>query len=283
MIMIIAALGLIGVTADAVSPGAATLSDATRKAFQRYIEKVEAAATARGNGSQPFLWSDASKDRLQRLRGGATVIERSSGSGPVKVDGGLIHDWTGAVFIPGVTLAETLALVQDYAHHKDVYPEVIDSKLLSRDGDHFVIFLKLRKKKVIEVVLDTTHEAQYSRVDANRVRSWSRTTRVAEVDAAGTPQEREKPPGNERGFMWFLNSYWRFAERDGGVYVECQAVSLSRDIPMVLRLLPFVSGVINDLPRESLEGTLTSTRTALLAAVRKARESRRPHAHGARW
>jgi len=270
MIKILATLGLVGVTAAAVTPDGATLSDTTRKAFQRYIEKVEAAADAHGNGSQPFLWADGSKERLQRLRGGAVVIERSSGSKPAKVEGGLIHDWIGAVHIPGVTLAQTLALVQDYDRHKTIYPEVIDSKLKSREGDHFVIFLKLKKKKVIEVVLNTTHEVQYSRVDATRVRSWSRTTRVVEVDDAGTPHEREKPPGSESGFMWCLNSYWRFAERDGGVYVECRAVSLSRDLPLVLRLLPFVPGVINDLPRESLEGTLTATRDALLKARRAA-------------
>ncbi len=274
MMTMIAAIGLVGLTAGPVSAdAAATLSDATRKAFQQYIEKVEAAADARGKGSQSFLWADESKERLRRLDGGTVVIERSSGTRPVNVEGGLIHDWIGAVHIPGVTLAETLALVQDYAHHKNIYPEVIDSRLDSRNGDHFVIFLKLRKKKVIEVVLNTTHEAQYSRLDANRVRSWSRTTRIAEVDNAGTAQEREKPPGNERGFMWFLNSYWRFAERDGGVYIECQAVSLSRDIPFVLRWVPFVPGVINDLPRESLEGTLTATRTAVLAAAKKAREN----------
>jgi hypothetical protein len=71
--------------------------------------------------------------------------------------------------------------------------------------------------------------------------------------------------------MWALNSYWRFLERDGGVYVECQAVSLSRDIPWPLRLLPFVPGIIGDLPKESLEGTLTATRDALLKPATRAK------------
>jgi hypothetical protein len=265
---VIAAVALIGLSGPPRADVPPDLSPTTAQAFQRYVQGVEAAADARAKGARTFLWADDSSARLQRLRRGEVVTERAAGNKPVEVDGGLIHDWIGAVFIPGVTLDDTLALVQDYSRHKNIYPEVVDSEVVSRDGDHFVIFLRVKKKKVITAVLDTTHDAQFFRLDANRVHSRSRTTRIAEVENFGTPQERQLALGTGHGFMWFLNSYWRFAARDGGVYVECQAVSLSRGIPWGFGWL--IGPIVNDLPRESLEGTLTATRAALVKRTAQA-------------
>ena len=45
---------------------------------------------------------------------------------------------------------------EDYNRRKDIYkPEVIDSRLIGRNGDDFQIYMRLLKKKVITVVLDT--------------------------------------------------------------------------------------------------------------------------------
>ena len=79
------------------------------------------------------------------------------------VPNGLVHDWVGSVFIPGATLERTLAMVQDYDHHKDVYkPEVIDSRVISHTGNDFHIYLRLLKKKVITVVLNSEHDVKYT-------------------------------------------------------------------------------------------------------------------------
>ena len=87
------------------------------------------------------------------------------------------------------------------------------------------------------------------------------STRLAEVDDAGLPSEREKPIGHDGGYLWRLNMYWRFLERDGGTYVQCESVLLTRRIPSGLGWIvrPFVTS----LPRESLEFTLETTRRAL--------------------
>ena len=129
-----------------------------------------------------------------------------------------MHDWIGAVFIPRVKLAQVITFVQDYNHHKDFYgPEVVDARILSRNGEHFVIYMRLKKGKMgVEVVLNTEHDAQFSPLDQTRWHSRSRTTRIAELENPGTPKEREKPVGGDGGYMWSLNSYWRFVERDGG-------------------------------------------------------------------
>ena len=132
---------------------------------------------------------------------------------------------------------------------------------LSHNGDDFRIYLRLLKKKVVTLVLNTEFDVHYIQVDQTRWRSLSRSRRIAEVEKAGTPQERELPPGTGEGFLWRLNTYWRFLERDGGTWVECEAISLSRDVPAGLGWL--INPIVRSLPRQSLANTLRATRDAL--------------------
>lgn len=138
---------------------------------------------------------------------------------------------------------------------------MIGSKLLARNGNDFKIGLRLLKKKVITVVLNTEHDVDYHRVTDKRWYSRSYSTKIAEVDDAGKPGERELPPGRDHGFLWRLYSYWKFDERDGGVYVECRAISLTRDVPTGLGWI--VEPIIRGLPRDSVANTLRATRAAL--------------------
>jgi hypothetical protein len=238
---------------------AAELKPKTLDAFNQYIRRTE----DRLASSKTFLWADESPDRLRRARGGEVVVSPFLKKPETSVPDGLIHDWVGSVFILGANLEKTLALVEDYNHHKDIYqPEVIDSRTLLHQGNYFHIYMRLLKKKVITVVLDTEHDVNYTKVDDTKWRSVSRTTKIAEVENPGKPDEREKPPDTGEGFLWRLNSYWRFAERDGGVWVECEAISLTRDVPTGLGWL--IVPIIRNLPRESLENTLSATRRVLL-------------------
>jgi hypothetical protein len=233
------------------------LKQETLAAFAEHIRQAEA-------GSRGFLWSDASPERADQLRQGQTLAELWSGKAPIKVPDGLIHDWIAAIWAPGATVEKTIALIQNYDNHKNVYqPEVIDSKLISRHGSDFKIYMRLLKKKIITVVLDTDHDVHYSSPDPTRWCCDSYTTRIAEVEDAGKPTERVSPPDTGYGFLWRLNSYWRFQERDGGVIMECRAISLSRDVPRGLGWV--IDPIVRKLPRESLMATLESTRRGVLA------------------
>jgi len=238
------------------SAAAVTLKPATADAFREYISQAEKRLDQRA----PFLWADDTPQRATQVRQGQVAIEQIGGK-PLKVPDGLIHDWIGAVFVPNVTIAKAIASVQDYDHREAYRPEVMQSRILSHDGDHFRIFMRLLKKKVITVVLDTEHDIRYQKLDDSRWRSSSRTTKIAEVENPGKPDEREKPPGTGEGFLWNLNTYWRFQARDGGVWIECEAISLTRDVPTGLGWI--INPIIRDLPKESLLNTLVQTRDAL--------------------
>lgn len=143
---------------------------------------------------------------------------------------------------------------------------MIESKLISRNNNDFKVYLRLMKKKIITVVLDTEHEVHYCSLDRTRWFCRSYSTRIAEVKNAGSHEERVSPPDTGYGFLWRLYSYWRFQERDGGVVVECRAMSLTRDVPFWLRWA--IEPIIQRLPKESLINTLECTRQALYARTR---------------
>ena len=238
------------------------LKPETLEAFQVYVREAEAAMEPTLDGRAPFLWSDENADRARRVRKGEIPAQLWAGNAVVHIPGGLIHDWIGSVCIPHTTLAKTLAGVQDYDNHKNIYkPEVMDSRLLSHHGNDFTIFLRLLKKKIITVVMDTEHDVHYQRIAEDRWFLRSYTTRSCEVDDAGTPSEMIYPPDTGYGFLWRLYSYWKFMAENEGVIVECRAMSLSRDIPLGLGFI--VEPIIKNLPRESLINTLKATKQAL--------------------
>jgi hypothetical protein len=154
-------------------------------------------------------------------------------------------------------------VVQNYDRHFEYYkPEVVQSKLVEQDGENFKVHYRLRKKKVITIILDADYRVHRHSVDATHAYSNSVSTRIAQVEDAGGSGERELPPGKDGGFLWRLNSYWRYFDSGKGVYVQCEAVSLTRDIPAGLSWL--VGSFVESVPKESLEFTLNTTRSAVL-------------------
>jgi hypothetical protein len=238
------------------------LNPKTLEAFDAYIRNTETEMERSLQGSGSFLWSQQAPERAQVVDRGQVVAQFWSGEGPVKVPKGLIHDWIAAAFIPDSNIQEILAVIQNYDNHKNTYrPEVIDSKLISRDGNNFQVYLRLLKKKIVTVVLDTNHEVHYCPVDQTRWVCRSYTTRIAEVENAGSRDERVLEADTGYGYLWRLYSYWRFEEREAGVVVECRAISLTRDVPFGLGWA--IEPIIEKLPKESLINTLEATRQAL--------------------
>jgi hypothetical protein len=268
---------MIGLGLVAGPASATDLEPRTVAAFDRYVAVAEAQSDEQLSRGEPYLWveglpADRRAVAEAQLRSGQVVIERLDATGkgdaekPISVPGGMIHHWIGTVFIPGATLGQTLSLEEDYDHQQEYFhPDVMRSRILRHDGNDFTIDLRLYKRKVITTVLDTEHEVHYTLVDATHAWSRSRTIRIQEVDNAGGPSEHLEPEGHDRGLLWRMNTYWRFEQKDGGTYVECQSISLTRDIPTGLGWL--IGPYVNSVPRESLNFTLETTRAAVLQRI----------------
>jgi hypothetical protein len=245
---------------------AAELQDRTIHAFDRYVRLTE----ARLSGPASFLWIDGraeakKRETLEIVRRKELSIDRletRENGREIDVPGGMVHHWIGTAFVSGATINDALAVLQNYDAHQRIYaPTVAASKLHSRDGDRFRFFLRFVMKKVITVVVNSEHEAVFRRPSDHRAEGWIHSTRIAEVENAGQANEREKPVGDDGGYLWRLNTYWRLQERDGGLYIQCESVSLSRGIPIGFGWIvgPFVTSI----PRESLTFTLETTRQQL--------------------
>ena len=245
-----------------VSVRAAELRKETVDAFDHYVADLEARLERRWHGDG-FRWSDSLPQRDQLTRG-TTLIEPALGHGNTEIKGGMIQDWIGAIFIPSASLPGVLAVAQDYQHHNEIYkPEIASAFVRSHTGNDFAVYMRIVKSKLfLSDVLNTEHEIHFVPIDPKRVYSRAYSTRIAEVSDPGKPGERELPIGKDRGLLWRMYGYWFFEERDGGVVVECESVTLTRDVPFGMGKL--LSPIIRELPAESLRKGLESTRKAVL-------------------
>ena len=269
VLMGVAAFTMAGAPAPG-RPDPTSLTSDAAQAFDRYVRLTEERVAGEIRPGGAFLLMDRLPEAERgpayaSLRSGELRMERAETQDkgqPIDCPGGIIHHWIGVVFIPGVTLEKTLHMIQDYDHQAEVFaPQVVKSKTLSHTGDDFHIYMRLREKEIITVVLDTEHDAHFDRMDAKRVSSKSISTRVQQVENAGEADEHDLPAGHDSGFLWRINSYWRFEERDGGVYMQCESVSLTRNIPTGLGWL--IGPLVQSIPRDLLRATLDHTRRGL--------------------
>ena len=221
------------------------LSQATNRAFDDYIKSAEAKM-------ETADWKPRTAAKRDEID-----VAAWEGNSPRDVEDGLIHDWVAGTVVRGAKPDKALAVFQNYANYKKIFaPEVVESKLLDHEGPTWHAFLRLKRKSMMTVVLDSEYQVEYKPLTNGRWAILSRSTRVSEVDNG-----RDLPFGTGQGFLWRLNSYWLLEPRTEGLYLECRAVSLSRDIPTGLNWIikPMVSGV----PRDSLQSTLNAARKAL--------------------
>jgi len=235
-------------------PGvAARLTPEAELAFQQYVAGVEARIERQHARPETYVAMLASERELR--------IEPVNG-GSWSAGGALLHHWRGAAFVPQATPKEMLALVRDFSHFPEYYaPEIVSASALVDDGENATLAVRLKERRIVTIVLDAEYQVHGKLQGEDRGYSISRSTHIWEVDDPGSRRERRRPEGDDDGFLWHLNSYWSFVRVPGGLLIECEAVSLTRDVPAGLGWL--AAPVIDELPRTALEFTLRSTKKAL--------------------
>ena len=242
---------------------AASLEPATLNAWTEYVESANKRMEQRLYPGNIFLWIDEAPDRQVSVRAGEIIVLPVNPKMPRRIPSGLIHDWIGGVFIPQVSIKDVLAALSDYAHYKDFYrPAVTQSRAIATSGakDQFSLVL-MNKSFFLKSALVIDYESRYVPLDARRGYSISGTTRIQEIEEYGTPSERTLPEGQGRGIIWRLFGITRYVERDGGVYMEVEAIGLSRDIPASIRWL--VEPTVRRISRASVFTSLQQTANAV--------------------
>ncbi len=253
---------------------AAVLKPETIAAFNRYVQVVEARMSTEEKNGKFLAMDNLPGD--QRTSAYATVRQGEVYAAPlrtldngqkIKVPNGAIHHWVGVVFIPRATISNVVAIINDYPDQAKFYnPDVQSSKLLEQSDDDSKIYLRLYSKSVVTVVYNANFDARTVKLDESRLESRSCSTRIAEVADPGMPDEHEHPVGNDHGYLWRLNNYWRMQEKDGGTYVQIEVVELSRGVPIEFAWL--VHSLADGLPRKTLTRLLIATRHAVEGQIK---------------
>jgi hypothetical protein len=248
---------------------ASELKQETLSAWEDYLRtaNLRMQRNLRSSGirdaGNPFLWIEEQSGRSQRVRQGEILVAPVGEAGPQKVPDGFIHDWIGAIFIANVGINEVFAVVQDFNRYKDFYkPTVIESKLLRHTSEDYEFSILGQKRVLFEkIVLEGQFESHCSDVDGTRRYCISSSTRIQEINDYGQPAEHKLPPNEGHGYIWRIYDLTKFEERDGGVYIEVEAIALSRDISASLRWL--TKAVIERVSRNSMSTILDRTKDAV--------------------
>jgi hypothetical protein len=202
--------------------------------YECYVQSAE----SRMAGRKTFLTADASTAKVLTVPG--------NGTNPHKIAGAMVYDWIGTVFVPGATVDQTVRMLQDYDHRSEYFRGVIAaSKLNCRTGgERFGFSMRLKEPAVV----DTDSDVVWERVDARHWRCRSYSTKVQEL-------------GKQHNYLLRLNSYWRFAETEKGVFVEGETITLSGEFGSLMRTLGSLAGIN---PEKSLKKSLESIRETLV-------------------
>ena len=255
----------------AVAPAlpAADLKPETIGAWERYVQSADAAMQTRLQPGHPFLWIDEIAGRRARLRAGEIVVAQVGEHNPKKVPSGLIHHWIGAAFFPNATADDVFSVVRDYGRYREVYnPTVINARAIRQtaDLDRYSMLL-MNKSLFLKTALDSEYESSYCSVGSHKWYSLATAIHIHEVEDYGQADERILPPDEGSGYIWRLHSISRYDEADGGVYVEVEAMALSRDIPAAVRW------VVDPIVRRVSKGAILTSLRQTLDAVDSSRQT----------
>jgi len=254
----------------AVDCNATEVQQATLAAFEHYVTvaKEQWGSTLQPDG--PFLWIDSQPESVRaraykELRSGQFIIRQLQTYDDrrvIDVPDGMVHHWIGIAFVPGATLKTAEAVLEDYPDYSRIYaPEVRRSKILSSDGDKFRLYLQLYKSSPREVSYNAYFNVHRTWLCPTRIASDSISTRIAQLQDPSNPDSAAVPAGQDSGYLWRMDDYWRYEQKDGGVYMQVESISLSRDVPPLLWW--FVRGLVHRIARQTMTNLLEANRRAI--------------------
>jgi hypothetical protein len=227
-----------------------TLEQKTISAFDEYLRGVDSQMTKRAESADP-------------LAGKPAGIFRFDAEKVVTLEKGLVHDWAAVSFVQGAKKAQAVAILEGFARHSSIYPEVVEGRIEKREGARIFGFHRIRKKKVLEVNLEAKYQIDVLPAAGNRYFSRSVATEIVELEGSGKKEQR-LAPGRDHGYLWRLQTYWTLEETPQGLWMEVRSISLTRDVPTGLGWA--VKPILRDLPKESLAGVMEATKKAMVAA-----------------
>jgi len=233
----------------------------TVRAWDEYIRIVNLHVAKSAAEDSQFLWTDESQDLARRVHQNEVLVTDHD---PQNVPQGMIHHWVGAVFVPNVTLAQALSVVESYDRYNEFYKPLFSKcTIRARDGDQATLNVVAAQKAFsVTAAVETEDQVQVVRLGPKKAYITSKAVQVQEIADYGRPTEHPFSESRRPGYVWRQVGVERLEERDGGVYVELETIVLSRGIPVGFRWL--IKPLVDELPRRLMLDVLNDTRTAVL-------------------
>ncbi len=217
--------------------------------------ELPAAASAAPPPAALIAWRQAVAEverAMDRSAVAARPEEIFADGDSIGVTGGTLSRWRGSVFIRGVTLDQLLQRLQ----HPGTPPpqdDIVAARVLGRTPDGLRVSIRLVRRAIVSVTYDTEHEMSFRRRSPTSATARSEATRIEEVG------------GGDKGLLWKLNSYWQYDETADGVIVRVETLTLSRDVPLLVR--PIAGPIVRRVARESMVRTLAALRDYMQSAI----------------
>jgi len=242
---------------------AAELKAETLHAWDDYVSATKERVEKSAKGELPFLRVDEERELAQRVRAGELLVEPEAGQSPLTIPRGLIHDWSGTVFLPDVKLDDVMHVLDDYSRYPDFYKNLVTkAKLLEQSPDREkVTLLMMQKVFSVTAAVEIDDDIQIKKLDRDRAYTLSNADQVREISDFGTANQHPFPEGHGPGYVWRTLTITRLEQRDGGVYAEMEIIAMSRGIPFTLRWL--IKPLAERVPRSLMLATLRDTRDAV--------------------
>ena len=236
----------------------------TLRAWDDYVVSVNTSMAERNAETRPFLSVDESVETLRRVQNGKLVITNHD---PRKVPQGLIHHWIGVMLVPNASLDQVMRVLNDYDRYSDIYkPLIRKTSVVEQTGDTVKLNVVATQRAFsTTAAVETDEKIRIVRPTPNRVCITADSVRIQEIANFGQPSEHAFPEARRPGYVWRALIIERLEQRDGGVYVEFETISLSRGIPIEVRWL--IKPLTDELPRKMMSDILEETRAAVQGSV----------------
>ncbi len=212
------------------------LDPAALQAFQNYVSQFERdVATPYAESGKMWIDTASCCVRNGTFAAGKPVVEPRENR---DITGGSIHHFSGAMYVSGGTIEKVSRIMRDYPNYPKYFkPEVLKGSAVRNPDstpadEHYTSHISLTQSTLwIGVAYDCTYDTHYRLLDPHRWQSASSATSIREWLDPKDVSRGYYPEGEDHGFLWRTNTFWFVRERDGGVDVELDSMTLSRPVP----------------------------------------------------
>jgi hypothetical protein len=214
------------------------LDAASLTIFQDYTAKFEQAVSAPFAATGRIWIDDDHSGKRRDFDAGRPVVEARQSRDYKNAS---IHHYSGVIRVPDATIEQIRSVMVDYGNYSNYFKPSIarGSGTVQPDStpedEHYRTRLFITDSTFgIDAAYDAHYDTHYRRLAPNRWTSRSTTVSIREIEDAKKLDGALYPEGEDHGFLWRSNTYWCARERDGGLDLQVDSVSLSRSAPLGL-------------------------------------------------